>query len=115
MNLKLQKQELHALIRSLMNGLGNLEFTTEYEFYLSRILLRELLEHLTKRALSDKPKYSIKISDLHVYLLQEVLLQIDIAGPYEGAILRIIYEQIDKECHRLNTQYSSQNRTQPFY
>lgn len=114
MTLKLQQQELHAFIRTLMNGLSSLEFTTEYEYNISRILLRELLEHLTKRALADKPKYSIKISDLHVFLLQEVLLQIDFAGPYEGAILRMIYEQIDKECQILNTRFNSQNRTQPF-
>lgn len=114
MTLKLQQQELHAFIRSLMNGLSNLDFTTEYEYHLSRILLRELLEHLTKRALTDKPKYSIKISDLHVFLLREVLLQIDIAGPYEGAVLRTIFEQIDKECQILNTRFNSQNRTQPF-
>lgn len=101
MKLKLNREELQILCRTILQGTDHVRYLTKFESQCGSIILQDLTNHLVERAFQSKEKYTIKLTRLHVITLNEVLTQMPTEGPFERVIISEIIDKIHKEC--LNT------------
>lgn len=98
MKITFQSSEVESLIRVISQKAEFIRFNTTYESRITTKIIREFVRRLVVKLTEPKKKYSIKIDEITLLALNEVLPQMYPEDPYDQANVLSIIKTINQAC-----------------